>query len=238
MLRIHKCIALGFVLTLATISIFSESRADVTRSCGASYSVCPSGGGSCWSFDFTGRGTVGYFNPNEARRRARHNIDECIDTHWRNYTSTGRPQQCTSSNQVYGYGVGSLIVDMSRNICRRNPGRSSVVVSIRAIYSGDRGCTLRNNSWNREIARNHTVRCPGAEVEPNTDRPGSDYRSFFLNRPVPDLCRSQCARENRCKAYTYVKPGVQGRRAKCWLKHSVPAARHNTNCVSGVKTDM
>jgi len=71
--------------------------------------------------------------------------------------------------------------------------------------------------------------------EPGTDRPGSDYRNFRLANDQPGLCARQCEQERRCKAYTYVTPGVQGAQARCWLKHSVPQPVSNDCCVSGVK---
>jgi len=71
--------------------------------------------------------------------------------------------------------------------------------------------------------------------EPGTDRPGSDYRNFTLANDQPGLCARQCEQERRCRAYTYVKPGVQGAKARCWLKDAVPQPVSNDCCVSGVK---
>lgn len=71
--------------------------------------------------------------------------------------------------------------------------------------------------------------------ESNTDRPGSDYRNLELPQPDPGLCQQECARDGRCKAYVYVRPGVQGQAARCWLKESVPGTRSDSCCVSGVK---
>lgn len=72
--------------------------------------------------------------------------------------------------------------------------------------------------------------------EQNTDRPGSDFASQALQSPDPESCRAACDNDAKCSAYTYVKPGVQGSLAQCYLKDSVPAARQNDCCVSGVKT--
>src|SRR5262245_11621283 len=76
---------------------------------------------------------------------------------------------------------------------------------------------------------------PPGQWEPNTDRPGEDYRSFDLPAPRPESCREACWGEPRCRAFTYVRPGVQGPSARCWLKHTVPPARPNDCCLSGVK---
>lgn len=69
----------------------------------------------------------------------------------------------------------------------------------------------------------------------DTDRPGNNYRNFDLPHPDPDLCLEACQKESRCKAFTYVKPGVQGRSARCWLKDSVPPEKPSDCCISGVK---
>ncbi len=71
--------------------------------------------------------------------------------------------------------------------------------------------------------------------EPGIDRPGSDYRNFKLANDQPGLCARQCEQERRCQAYTYVKPGVQGAQARCWLKDAVPEPVSKDCCVSGVK---
>jgi hypothetical protein len=72
-------------------------------------------------------------------------------------------------------------------------------------------------------------------VEYDTDRPGADYRDFDLSDPGYESCRDACAGDPKCKAYTYVKPGVQGPNARCWLKTSVPDSGSSACCVSGVK---
>jgi PAN domain len=72
-------------------------------------------------------------------------------------------------------------------------------------------------------------------LEPDTNRPGQDYKSFELTDANPELCQKACADDPRCKAFTYVKPGGQGPRAMCWLKSSIPAASKSDCCVSGAK---
>jgi hypothetical protein len=73
------------------------------------------------------------------------------------------------------------------------------------------------------------------DMEPDTDRPGMDYKDFDLSASDPELCRSACFGEAQCLAYTYVKPGAQGAAAHCWLKSGVPPAQPNACCISGVK---
>lgn len=73
--------------------------------------------------------------------------------------------------------------------------------------------------------------------EPNTNRQGLDYRSFDLDSPDPRACQTQCIAETACRAWTYVVPGVQGPKARCWLKNGVPPPTAENCCVSGARPD-
>jgi hypothetical protein len=72
-----------------------------------------------------------------------------------------------------------------------------------------------------------------AQWEQNTNRPAGDYKNFEVLSA--EDCRSHCEEEDRCKAWTWVKKGVQGPAARCWLKASVPQPVPDKNCVSGTK---
>jgi hypothetical protein len=86
--------------------------------------------------------------------------------------------------------------------------------------------------WNSlSIAQQASV-----SLEPDTDRPGNNYRNFDLEQPDVDFCLDACQKDPRCKAFTYVNPGVQGPKARCWLKDAVPPAKSSSCCISGVKT--
>ncbi len=74
--------------------------------------------------------------------------------------------------------------------------------------------------------------------EANTDRPGSDYKKMDLPLGSENQCRDYCDLDSTCKAYTFVKPGVQAEHAICYLKNSVPEAQRNQCCTSGVKLQM
>jgi hypothetical protein len=76
---------------------------------------------------------------------------------------------------------------------------------------------------------------PHGTFERGFNRPGSDYRSFDMPAPDPEMCRRSCYNEPACLAFTYVEPGIQGPRARCWLKGNVPPASPDTCCISGVK---
>jgi hypothetical protein len=70
-------------------------------------------------------------------------------------------------------------------------------------------------------------------VEPGIDRPGEDYDHFAVPDADPKQCSAACETDHRCAAYTYVRPGLQGPDAICWLKASVPQPVQNECCISG-----
>lgn len=72
-----------------------------------------------------------------------------------------------------------------------------------------------------------------AGFQPNVDRPGLDYRSFDLSGG-PTTCQSTCRGERGCRAWTWVRAGVQGPSPRCWLKNSIPQAVRNSCCTSGI----
>jgi hypothetical protein len=72
-------------------------------------------------------------------------------------------------------------------------------------------------------------------AEDNTNRPGADYSSFELSVNNYLLCRDACANDANCRAYTFVRPTVQGTYARCWLKSSAPAGVSSNCCISGAK---
>jgi hypothetical protein len=67
--------------------------------------------------------------------------------------------------------------------------------------------------------------------------PGKDYRNVALNdnANAPVACQSLCAQEAQCKAWSWVKPGIQGPKAMCWLKNDIPSRVSNPNTASGLK---
>lgn len=79
-------------------------------------------------------------------------------------------------------------------------------------------------------------------VEPRTgpleysiDRVGGDYKNFDI---PPDAtgaaCKAACEADNKCRAWTYVRPGYQGAGARCYLKNVIKPPRVKPCCISGV----
>jgi hypothetical protein len=91
--------------------------------------------------------------------------------------------------------------------------------------------------WNAQTRVCQAFRTGGGNltVEQDVDRPGADYQNFDLDEPRYELCRDACANDASCKAYTYVKPGMQALNARCWLKSSVPDPVPSPCCISGMK---
>jgi len=72
-------------------------------------------------------------------------------------------------------------------------------------------------------------------IEFSIDRTGGDYRNF---ETPPDgsgaVCKAACDAENRCRAWTYARPGYYGPGARCYLKDQLKPPRPKPCCISGV----
>jgi len=73
-----------------------------------------------------------------------------------------------------------------------------------------------------------------ARVEQNSDLLGHNLKSFTLRTPDFRLCQQACEQNQRCKAATYVKPGVQGPQARCYLKHTLVPRQENSCCTTWI----
>ncbi len=60
-------------------------------------------------------------------------------------------------------------------------------------------------------------------LELDTDRIGFDYSNMYISKPDPDRCKQICAVDEQCQAFTYVRPGLEGDRARCYFKNGVPS---------------
>jgi PAN domain-containing protein len=72
-------------------------------------------------------------------------------------------------------------------------------------------------------------------IENAIDRVGGDYRHFDIpTNPDVEMCKKACEDENRCRAWTYVRPGYLGVTARCYLKDKIKPPRRKPCCMSGV----
>jgi hypothetical protein len=70
-------------------------------------------------------------------------------------------------------------------------------------------------------------------VQADTNLYGGDYTSFETPGDW-QACQQACGNDTRCRSWTFVRPGIQGPSARCWLKDSIPASSPGTCCVSQV----
>jgi hypothetical protein len=80
-----------------------------------------------------------------------------------------------------------------------------------------------------------------ADVEPmmavGVNMPGSDIASYPLQSPDPAFCRLACDQNPQCQGWTFIKPGIQGPNAVCWLKsRNDIAGVADQNAISAIKT--
>jgi hypothetical protein len=72
-------------------------------------------------------------------------------------------------------------------------------------------------------------------TEFSIDRTGGDYRSFETPPdPKGKACADACQSENRCRAWTYRRPGYSVTTAHCYLKDAIKPPRRRPCCISGV----
>jgi hypothetical protein len=135
---------------------------------------------------------------------------------------------------------------------RSSRGANCPAVCRRAYYlfysytiSGNDGWPVIQGDMNMNI-RTLIIACASAIIVgglapaiadtklPNTNMPGRDYRDFAMNG-TSDTCREACMKDGHCEAWTFVKPGIQGRQAHCWLKDRVPPSVASSCCTSGTR---
>jgi PAN domain len=72
-------------------------------------------------------------------------------------------------------------------------------------------------------------------VETSIDRAGGDYHSYALKSGESDeACKAACTEDNKCRAWTYARPGYVGKEAHCFLKKEIKPPRRRAGFTSGV----
>lgn len=72
-------------------------------------------------------------------------------------------------------------------------------------------------------------------LETAIDRIGGDYNNFETpSDSTGAACIAACDADNKCRAWTYVRPGYIGGPARCYLKEKITRPRTKPCCVSGV----
>jgi hypothetical protein len=72
-------------------------------------------------------------------------------------------------------------------------------------------------------------------TETSIDRFGGDYRNFDVKSSDSDeACKAACTADNKCRAWTYARPGYVGKDAHCFLKKDIKPPRRKPGFISGV----
>ncbi len=73
------------------------------------------------------------------------------------------------------------------------------------------------------------------KLEIATDRAGGDYRNIVVKEESDGGdCKAACEADNKCRAWTYARPGYAGAEARCFLKDHVKPPRRKPGFISGV----
>ena len=97
--------------------------------------------------------------------------------------------------------------------------------------------TYAQEIWASVLSRSTSVSLPvpaPASWRVGSNFSGADFRSFPLLDPSPYECEAACKSDSRCRAWTFVNPGIQSFLAMCWLKDSIPASTNDAQTVSGI----
>lgn len=108
-----------------------------------------------------------------------------------------------------------------------------LVIHILEKPSTSQGTAIDSTKKEALTKEDTTMKAQMSSFEYAVNRLAFDYKSFEVTEPQE--CRDACASETPCLAFTYVKPGIQGVNANCWLKNTVPAPTPDNCCISGVK---
>lgn len=74
-----------------------------------------------------------------------------------------------------------------------------------------------------------------SSIEVATDRQGGDYRSIEVEADAKgETCKAACEADNKCRAWTYGRPGYTGKSARCFLKNEVKPPHRKPGFISGV----
>ena len=72
-------------------------------------------------------------------------------------------------------------------------------------------------------------------LEIATDRLGGDYRNISVAPDADgDTCKAACTADEKCRAWTYARPGYIGQDARCFMKNEIKPPRRKPGFVSGV----
>jgi len=137
---------------------------------------------------------------------------------------------CTFDTSDSGYSPSCANLSNGQCICKANGCFRKPIPQSGACHAkclADHGTAQQSTPLqSRPLARS-------GEQEYGFDRPGRNIANFTVSSSHE--CQAACTREGRCKAWTFVKAGLQGAQPRCWLKGSAPGKVRNSCCISGLK---
>ena len=196
---------------------------------------------------------------NEARRGAREAAQACMSALWRDrfLLQKGDPSavpECRldlgAAKVIRPESVASIDLkrELERAACTGDSNMKTARNATAQVFArtyGDPGCGPNLQTVESRFITDYTFDCQAIRAreglsvkktevteDEGWDRPGMDLTSFGRNSP--QQCKSDCEGNPNCRSWTWVKHGVQGPGAVCWLKSGVPWAKKNDCCFSGV----
>ena len=94
---------------------------------------------------------------------------------------------------------------------------------------------IQNNCCVSGVRGAGVVETRSIAQETAIDRPGGDYKNFDVKGGEGDEpCQAACTADNKCRAWTYARPGYIGKEAHCFLKKEIKPPRRRAGFTSGV----
>jgi len=94
---------------------------------------------------------------------------------------------------------------------------------------------VQNNCCVSGVRGAGVVEPRNSAVETSIDRFGGDYKNFDVKGDdSDDACKAACTADNKCRAWTYARPGYAGKDGHCFLKKDIKPPRRKAGFTSGV----
>jgi PAN domain len=95
---------------------------------------------------------------------------------------------------------------------------------------------IQNNCCVSGVRGAGVVEPKNDKIETSIDRFGGDYRNFDVKAGSEgdDECKAACVADNKCRAWTYARPGYASKAAHCFLKKDIKPPRRKAGFISGV----
>lgn len=135
------------------------------------------------------------------------------------------------------FDLGAPRAELCAAACARDTGCQAYTYVAPGVQGPLARCWLKSGVPGAQ-SNGATVSGVRRGFESNVDRGGRDYSSFAVASADPRVCRDACSRDFRCKAFSYVAPGLQGPSAMCWLKSAAPAPTSQAGVTSGMKRGL